>query len=83
MDQRIPKRVVMVKTCKNQGRCATPLFDFQRKDSEEIAKIFKRDARTDEKELETMETEEIARPKEDPVMAIESPWRGKIVVALV
>jgi hypothetical protein len=33
-------------------------------------KNFEKDARTDEQELETMETEEIAQPNEDPVMAI-------------
>jgi hypothetical protein len=32
--------------------------------------MFNRDPRTDEMELETIENEEMARPKEDPVMAI-------------
>jgi hypothetical protein len=41
-----------------------------RKDSESIAKLFKREARTNEKELETMGTEEMAQPKDDPAMAI-------------
>jgi hypothetical protein len=52
------------------GQIQSARWSYFEEETQPEAERFKRDARTDEKELETMETKEIARPKDDPVMAI-------------